>query len=153
MLIQINYLVLLTRLGVFTGWVKKGKVEKKKKKIKACFNALLKPITLSMGWWETQPRSPAQVSTEQGECGPSPQISVSHLSLFLASECVCTFVHYRQARPTPRKSKVREQWSAPETPPSPVGLPWWLGFPVLWYSSGSVGSSNIGHMRASFLPF
>lgn len=30
-LIQINYLVLSTSLGFFTGWVKKGKVEKKKR--------------------------------------------------------------------------------------------------------------------------
>ena len=41
-----------------------GGMEKKKKKVKACFNTLVKPITLSLGWWETQPRSPAQVSME-----------------------------------------------------------------------------------------
>ena len=56
MLIQINDLVSLTRLEIFYRMDKMGGngKEKKNKKVKACFNTLVKPITLSLGWWETQ---------------------------------------------------------------------------------------------------
>lgn len=112
MLIQINYLV--NKVGDFYRMDKMGEVEK----IEACFKALAKPFAISLGWWETQPKSPAQVSMGQGEFGPRPTINVSHLFLLLASEYVCTIVlHYRQARPTPRKIRVWKQWSVPRASP------------------------------------
>lgn len=112
------------------------------KKVKACFNTSVKSITLSLGWWETQPRNPAQVSMEQGEFG----FPVSR-SLPLAGFAACV-LHYRQARPTPGKSRVWEQRSVPRDMP----LSYWAAL-VAGISTGSAAFPNMGYTRASFMGF
>lgn len=125
-----------------------------KKKIKRLLQCLVKPITVSLGWWETQPQSSPQVSMGQGEFGSSSPESVSHVFFFLALENVCTlsFITGRLGRLLGSQGCGNSGLS-PESPPCPTGLHPWLGFPLLWYSFGSVESTNIGHMRTSFTDF